>query len=80
VKVARQLLDGQVEVPVPPVVLDRVVVEAEGVHGLIDPVLAGDALEAVRPGEDEARVAGQVPYRATGPNVGGDQLRELGGR
>src|SRR5262247_3330145 len=48
-EVAGQILDRRVEVPIPPVVLDRVVPEAEGVHGLPSPILVRDSLEARRP-------------------------------
>ena len=77
-EVARELLDRQVEVAVPPVVLDGVVVEPEGVHGLRDPLLVRDAGEALRPRECVARGGGRVSNGATGLDVGGDQRRELG--
>ena len=44
-QVAVELVDGQVEIAVPAVVLDRVVVQAERVDRLRDPVLLGDPLE-----------------------------------
>ena len=45
-QVALELLERQIEVLVPAVVLDRVVVEPERVDGLRDPILVGDPLEA----------------------------------
>ena len=56
-EVARQVLDRRIEVPVPAVVLDGVVPEAEGVHGLLDPVPLGNAREPGGPLEPSPRPA-----------------------
>jgi hypothetical protein len=56
-EVACQVLDRRIEVPVPAVVLDGVVPETEGVHGLLDPVLIGNAREAGGPLESPPRPA-----------------------
>ena len=63
-QIGGELLDRGVEVPVPAVVLDRVVVEPELVDRLLDPLLVGYPLEVGRPGEHEARLGRRVGDRA----------------
>ncbi len=78
-EVARQVLDRRIEVPVPAVVLDGVVPEAEGVHGLLDPVLLGNAREAGGPLEAPPRPARRLDGGADG-GVDAQKIRDGGGR
>ena len=78
-EVARQVLDRRIEVPVPAVVLDGVVAEAEGVHGLLDPVLLGNAREAGRPLEPSPRPARLLDGGADG-GVDTQEVGDGGGR
>src|SRR5207249_7158291 len=59
-----EVLHGRVEVPVPAVVLDRVVPKAKDIHGLPRPVLVGNAREPGRPCEAPARPARGLDGRA----------------
>src|SRR5580765_6765825 len=61
---ARELFDRRVEVAVPAVVLDRVVLEPEAVDGPADPVLVGNTRDAFGPGEARA-----LATRGDGPAV-----------
>src|SRR5215831_16457813 len=77
-EVASEILDRRVEVPVPPVVLDRVVPEAEGVHGLAGPILVRDPLEALRPLKTAAG-APRLLDRGTQRPVDAQELWDGGG-
>jgi hypothetical protein len=76
---AREVLDRRIEVLVPPVVLHRVVVKAEGIHGLLRPRLIGDARKSRRPLETVRRDARVVNGKTELP-MDSQQLVECRGR
>ncbi len=78
-EVARQVLHRRIEVAVPAVVLDGVVPEAEGVHGLLDPVLVGDAGKTGGPLEPPPRPARLLDGGADG-GVDAQKVGDGGGR
>src|SRR6185503_17392561 len=78
-EVACQVLDRRIEVPVPAVVLDGVVPETEGVHGLLDPVLIGNAREAGGPLESPPRPARPLDGGGDG-GVNAQEVGDGGGR